>query len=377
MAEPRQRRRRRFAFTLLGSLLLLFVALPVRAFSALAAWRINSEGVLELRTAPFVNLMASYEAGDGVRGPRVWVDLPGTPSRPRSIRGGGPIREIRIGSPQPNLTRLVIEFQPGVQLDPSRLRLVGVDRDNWKLQLPAELGSYLVLGEGSVDVPDPIRPAQPDPIRPALPDYQGPSGQPRAPLQPLRAADLPLVRRGRYRVVIDPGHGGPDPGAIGIGSIQEKDVVLGVSQQVADLLRSRGVDVLLTRNGDIDVDLPPRAQLANASGADAFVSIHANALSMARPDVNGLETFYFQSLRGKNLASSIHSSIMRTVRREDRGVREGRFYVIRATRMPSTLVELGFLTGADDAADIADPSHRRQLSLAVASGVLDYLRQAE
>lgn len=175
--------------------------------------------------------------------------------------------------------------------------------------------------------------------------------------------------------MIDPGHGGPDPGAVGIGGTQEKDVVLEVSRQIRDLLQSRGVEVLMTRDGDIDVDLPPRAQLANASGAHAFVSVHANALNMSRPDVNGLETFYFQSVQGKNLASAIHNSIMGTVRREDRGVREGRFYVIRATRVPATLVELGFLTGADDAADLADTTHRRQLALAVTAGILEYLNQ--
>ena len=65
---------------------------------------------------------------------------------------------------------------------------------------------------------------------------------------------------------------------------------------------------------------------------------------------------------------------MQTIRRTDRGVKEGRFYVIRATRMPSTLVEVGFLTGADDAADLMDPAHRRQISLAIAAGILDYLR---
>ena len=90
--------------------------------------------------------------------------------------------------------------------------------------------------------------------------------------------------------------------------------------------------------------------------------------------MNGLETFYFQSLQGRNLASAIHASLLKTVRRTDRGVKEGRFYVIKATRMPSSLVEVGFLTGSDDAADMIDPAHRRQLSLAIAAGILDYLR---
>lgn len=335
---------------------------PARAFSALGAWRINADGVLELRTTPYANLTASFDAGSGNRGPRLWIDLPGSPARPRNIAGAGVIRQVRIGVPEPGITRLVIEFMPGVQIDPSQLKLIGTDKDSWRLQLPNQQTGYFALGEGNVERIDPVQAPAETQVAP------------RQPIRPLRPTDLAQVTRGRFRIVIDPGHGGPDPGAVGIGGTQEKDVVLEISQQVAELLRSRGVDVLLTRNGDIDVDLPPRAQLANNSGADAFVSIHANALSMARPDVNGLETFYYQSLQGKNLAVSIHSALMQTIKRTDRGVKEGRFYVIRATRMPSTLVEVGFLTGADDAADLMDPAHRRQISLAIAAGILDYLR---
>jgi len=371
MAEGRLRQP--WLAALLGSICLAASAwgLPGWAASALAAWRITADGLLELRTSPYANLSASFDPGDGVQGARLWIDLPGTPSRPRTLQAGGPLRQVRVGTPEAGVTRLVLEFQPGVQLDPAQLKLMGVDKDSWKLQLPPQLGRYLALGEGSLVRPDPVLASPSE-------GFGAPSGPaaPRQPLRPLRPADLPSIARGRFRVVIDPGHGGPDPGAIGIGSTQEKDVVLEISQQVAELLRGRGVDVLLTRTGDIDVDLPPRAQLANGSGADVFVSIHANALSMSRPDVNGLETFYFQSQQGRSLAAAIHNSIMGTVRREDRGVREGRFYVIRATRMPSSLVEVGFLTGADDAPDLMDPAHRRQLALAISAGILDYLRLA-
>lgn len=359
---------RRCSFATFAALAVLFAS-PVRAFSALGAWRINADGVLELRTTPNVNLTASFDAGGGNRGPRLWIDFPGTPTRPRNIAGAGPIRQVRIGAPEPGITRLVIEFLPGTQLDPTQLKLEGVDNNNWKLQLPNQLGGFIAFGEGNVDRVDPVMPMP-------VPGYKPGESQlsPRLPLRTMQASDLPQVNRGRFRIVIDPGHGGPDPGAVGIGGNQEKDVVLEISLQVAELLRSKGVEALLTRSGDIDVDLPPRVQLANSSGADAFVSIHANALSMSRPDVNGLETFYFQSLQGRNLASAIHASLLKTVRRTDRGVKEGRFYVIKATRMPSTLVEVGFLTGSDDAADMMDPAHRRQLSLAIVAGILDYLR---
>ena len=351
----------------LGAALLLLASQPARAFSRLAAWRIDADGVLELRTSPNINLDAFYLQGDERRGDRVWIDFPGSPQRPRKIRGRGAVREVRVGMPERGVTRLVIEFQPGAQLDPGELRLVGVDWDSWRLRFPIDEARFLPMGEGVLERQRPAPRAPGSATRP---------GQPRRPLRPLTTASLPWVRRGNFRVVLDPGHGGRDPGAIGIGGTREKDVVLDVSRQVAAHLRSKGVQVVMTRNRDVTVDLPPRARLANRSKPDAFVSIHANAISMRRPEVNGLETFYFQSFQGKKLASSIHNSILRTVRRKNRGVREARFYVIRRTAMPASLVELGFLTGRLDAADLADPAHRRQLSLAIAVGILNYLRLA-
>ncbi|MFM9102886.1 MAG: AMIN domain-containing protein, partial [Cyanobium sp.] len=92
-------------------LALLLADLPALA-SSLAAWRINRQGQLELRTAPNVQLRAFYEAGSGGRGPRVWIDLPGAPGRSRTIRGSGSIQEVRIGRPDAGTTRLVLEFLP-------------------------------------------------------------------------------------------------------------------------------------------------------------------------------------------------------------------------------------------------------------------------
>ena len=261
---------------------LLLASLPAHAASALAAWRLTRDGVLELRTSPSITLQAFYERGKDGKGPRVWIDLPGAPVRPRTLRGSGALREVRIGKPDPVTTRLVLEFAPGTQLDPGNMRLVGTARDRWRLELTG-LGSNRLastLGEGNVEV------AGGGWVRPA--PFSGGSRP------PLSTGGMPEVPRGRFRVVIDPGHGGPDPGAVGIGGLRETDVVLDISLQVAQLLQSKGVQVVLTRTSEIDVDLPPRVSLANSSGAHAFVSIHANALSMARPDVNGIETFFFQ-----------------------------------------------------------------------------------
>jgi N-acetylmuramoyl-L-alanine amidase len=192
---------------------------------------------------------------------------------------------------------------------------------------------------------------------------------------PLPSAEaLPEVPRGRYRVVIDPGHGGPDPGAVGINGLRETDVVLDVSLQVAQLLQAKGVEVLLTRTSEVDVDLPPRVALANNNRADLFLSIHANALSLSRPDVNGIETFYFQDGRSRRLAEAVQTQMLRVAPGSpDRGARPGRFFVIRRTVMPSALAEMGFVTGELDSPRLADPAFRQRMAVAIATGLLNYL----
>lgn len=359
----------------LAALLLWWPSLAVEAASTLAAWRWRSDR-LELRTPPGTRPLAFFEPGSPGRGPRVWIELPGAPSRTRTVTmpAGSPLREVRIGRPSGDLTRLVLEFQSGTPLDPRDLRLVGTARDRWQMEFrsltPLVAGTpQPAIGEGDVE-------AALDPgFRQTLITQTPQTPFPTDP-RPLSAAGLPTVPMGRFKVVIDPGHGGPDPGAVGIGGLRETDVVLDVALQVAQLLQSRGVQVVLTRTSEVDVDLPPRVALANSSGADLFLSIHANALSMSRPDVNGVETFFFESAASRALASAVQQQVLAvSPGSPDRGVRQARFFVIRRTVMPSSLLELGFVTGSLDAPRLADPAHRRRLALAVAAGLLQYLGQ--
>ena len=409
--------------------------------SSLAAWRLTSQGVLELRTSVNVNPLAFYEAGAGQRGPRVWIDLPGAPSHSRSINGNGDLRQVRIGQPDASTTRLVLEFAPGVRLDPGDLRLVGTARDRWKMEFKGVAAGLIAQGEGSIETASLALAARPwssgsisgsgidsasgfgsgstgasgsangsasgsgsgidsasgstgasgtdlaNGSGSATVTGRGLTGWSRRPQArpalfptaagPLSAEGLPLVPRGRFKVVIDPGHGGPDPGAVGIAGLRETDVVLDVSLQLARLLQSRGVEVLLTRTSEVDVDLPPRVALANSSGADLFLSVHANALSMDRPDVNGIESFYFEPAgnRARSLAAAVQQQMLAiSPGSPDRGVRTARFFVIRRTVMPSTLVEMGFVTGSLDAPRLMDANFRRQMAVALATGVLTYLQ---
>jgi len=385
----------------LGRSLLLLVAVlagqPGWA-SSLVAWRLSRQG-LELKTIPDVQLRAYLQVGSAGQGPRVWVDFPGEPSRTRSLAGTTPVREVRIGRPRSDTTRLVVEFAPGVELDPQELRLVGTSRDRWRMEFKSLAKSFgtgpgtgpgngpgnspgngpaLALGEGDFDAPTGLIPRlEPQVITGTLFPTSFPNSSLPTSSAPLSPGGLPVVPVGRYKVVIDPGHGGPDPGAVGIGGLRETDVVLDVCLQVARLLQARGVQVLMTRTTEVDVDLPPRVALANSSRADAFVSVHANALSLYRPDVNGIESFYFQEAGrpSRNLAAALQQQMLSiSPGSPDRGVKPARFFVIRRTVMPSTLVEMGFVTGALDAPRLADAAYRRRMALALATGVLNFLQ---
>ena len=334
--------------------------LPVKSSSALAAWAIKTNGVLELRTKSNSNLKAYFQKANRIYGDRFWVDFPGELKNPRTIKGNGAIKEIRLGKPSNGKTRLVIEFKEETFLRPLTWRMVGLDQNRWRIKLFSPKSSFKKIAEGVVEKkPRNIKANQNSSyMSQSVHDYW----------------KLPNVKQNKFSVVIDPGHGGTDPGAIGIRGIRETDVVLEVSKIVKKLLSDKGVKVLLTRKNEIDLDLPLRVSFANNTDADIFVSIHANASRGKRRDINGLETFYFRGGRGRLLAKKIQKQILRvSPGSPDRGVKQGRFYVIKNTSMPAVLVEIGFLTGRLDARRLEKAAHRKRLAYAIAKGILEYL----
>ncbi len=338
----------------IGNFTFLF---PSNAASALAAWAIRSDGVLQLRTLTGVKLRAFYQSANTGNGDRVWVDFPGELTTPRTLKGNGVIREIRLGKPSKGQTRLVIEFTPNVQLDPSRLKLIGTSSNLWELPLVGlPQKSISTIGEGNIKNISNKKSVKTSQL------FFNPS-------------HLPYVTRDRYRVVIDPGHGGPDPGAVGISGLRETDVVLDVALKTSRFLQLKGVEVVMTRKKEIDLDLSPRVNKANRSKANAFVSIHANASRGKKRHVNGLETYYYSGYRGQSLARNIQEQILAvSPESPDRGVRRARFFVIRKTNMPAALVEIGFVTGRMDASKLSKEKYRQKMAFAIAKGIINYLR---
>jgi N-acetylmuramoyl-L-alanine amidase len=207
-------------------------------------------------------------------------------------------------------------------------------------------------------------------------EMQRPAARPVTSVVPSASLNQPLpsvVPNGRIVVAIDPGHGGGDVGAVGIGGIHEADIVLSIAQQVARILQQQGIQAILTRSSDVEIDLQPRVDTAEQAGANLFVSIHANSMGMDRPDINGTETYYYGS--GAALAQTIQTSVVSGTGMQDRGIQQARFYVLRKSSMPAVLVETGFVTGSQDAAHLANSGFQNQMAMAIARGILQYIQQ--
>ena len=155
------------------------------------------------------------------------------------------------------------------------------------------------------------------------------------------------------KIFIDPGHGGQDPGAIGAKS-KEAENVLKVALALEKKLIAQGYEVRLSRRTDTYLSLTQRAQLANAWGADVFMSLHDN--SAVNKTATGFETFIFNGSVSANtikLQKSLHEAIIKGIGLRDRGLKRANFAVIRLTNMPAVLVEYGFISNLDDEKIIA------------------------
>ncbi len=217
-------------------------------------------------------------------------------------------------------------------------------------------------------------------------------------------------------IVIDPGHGGKDPGAIGYRGYKEKNVVLAIGKELRNILKARGYKVYMTRDGDYFVKLRNRTKFANRKNADIFISIHANAVSKHdAKKTYGLETYYLSKSRssrakrvaaienssdlidmnyyGKEsflntlnshniiaankLAIDLQRSTLASLKKrykyvKDAGVREGPFWVLVGAQMPAVLVETGFITNPREAKRLENRTYQKTLARGLADGVQRY-----
>ena len=222
---------------------------------------------------------------------------------------------------------------------------------------------------------------------------------------------LPPGMRPIRTVVIDPGHGGRDPGAIGLGKLYEKKVTLRVAKALGAALQKRGFDVVYTRQDDRTLGLEERTAFAESANGDLFISVHANAAP--RRSVKGVETYYLDqnherhaldlaarengvprgqvnelqrtlaklhmeelSPQSRSLAEAVQHHVVtglpRKQRPENLGVKKGPFYVLFLSNMPSVLVEVGFITNPTEAKRLRDSRYLDRLGEQIAAGVSGY-----
>jgi uncharacterized protein (TIGR03382 family) len=181
---------------------------------------------------------------------------------------------------------------------------------------------------------------------------------------------LPSLAGAQRRIVIDPGHGGTDPGGVGNG-LQEKNIVLDVGRRFKTLLdadtanTSRGGSwvALLTRSSDVFVSLTARAAFSNNQNAARFMSIHSNAFSSAA--ANGTETFSFaEGTTGAALRNLVQAEMIAAWGLTNRGNKTANFAVLRETAAPAVLHELAFITNATDAAKLRSSTERQKAAVA-------------
>jgi N-acetylmuramoyl-L-alanine amidase len=228
---------------------------------------------------------------------------------------------------------------------------------------------------------------------------------------------LPAQLRRVQTVVVDPGHGGRDPGATGIGGLREKDVNLSIAKRLAKRLKSRGFQVILTRSDDRSLSLEERTAIAESAGGDVFISIHANA--SRRSKTRGIEIYTLDAnherhsldvvsrengvpaskldplqrvlaklrvdevaTNSERLAGLVHANVIAGARRNKRslpdlGLKKGPFYVLFMSSMSSVLVEAGFLTNKRDAKLLRSAKFQRELADEITRGVDQYRTQME
>jgi N-acetylmuramoyl-L-alanine amidase len=344
----------------------------------------------------------SHELGKGTPGKpgRVYIDI-NHARLGRNIRDitidDGLLKGARFGQYRADVVRVVLDTQNIKDYkvfplsDPTRL-IIDVRGER-----PAEISRL----EPSVSsAPDPLAELRLD-ERPAVIEKK-PRTQKRPTISKIR------------RIVVDPGHGGHDPGAVGPGGLQEKEVVLAIGLKLRELLKDElGLDVVMTRSTDIFIPLEERTAIANKVNADLFLSVHANAA----PNRNaaGIETYYLNlaktekaaqlaakengtSLEKVSVLQAILFDLMANYKLNDSahladevqkalfkkththyadvknlGVKQGPFYVLVGATMPSILVETAFLSNAQEEARLNDPAYRDLTAEGILDGVRAYI----
>jgi N-acetylmuramoyl-L-alanine amidase len=235
------------------------------------------------------------------------------------------------------------------------------------------LGLFVVCGAAVAVWPGCAAPSKlgppPEPVLATVPPRVVPA-IPAPPPAPAPAVPRPSGLAGAT-IVVDAGHGGHDPGALGRGPVPEKVVNLDIARRLAERLEEGGANVIMTRGSDRFISLDERAAIADRSRADLFVSIHAD--SSPRSSVTGMTIYVARGAgrESRRAAEAIAAALTRAGL-ELRGVQAAGYRVLVGHSRPGVLIECGFLSNRGEAARLASAGYRDQIAAAIAEGIEDY-----
>lgn len=189
-------------------------------------------------------------------------------------------------------------------------------------------------------------------------------------------------------IVIDAGHGGVDPGAVGVTKVLEKDVTLAVSKRLQVLIQQGGGRAVMVRTEDVDLgtsqgllarkreDLAQRLQLAMDSNADIYLSIHAN--SFPNPKLSGAQVFYrAESAEGKMMAQALQETLNKAINGTRVAKANKDFFILKKAHSAAATVELGFLSNPVEEQQLKDPAYQQKLAVAIYQGLGEYFRKIQ
>ncbi len=338
----------------------------------------------------------------------------------------GCVKTLRLAQKNPSTVRLTVELVPGTKQsekiyylkDPPRLVLDIYQRGSpaQGFTSPSAVQSERPAGQSSGAKVVPPKPRS-DSSRPASETAAGTESSSPRPPSPA-GSGYSLVRQlglGVKRIVLDPGHGGSDPGCMSPSGLKEKEVALDLARRLKNMLETQGkFEVFLTRDGDLTLPLEKRTTFANQKGADLFVSIHLNA--SPRKNRTGVETFYLnfspdpavnelaarenasstKNIRemklivdkiiknskyeeSRDLAERVHRNLLEHLKhnfgpRDDLGVKGGPFWVLIGSEMPAVLVEVSHLSNAKEEAALKTETYREAVATGLFRGIMEYVK---
>ncbi|MFH1576007.1 MAG: N-acetylmuramoyl-L-alanine amidase [Candidatus Margulisiibacteriota bacterium] len=172
-------------------------------------------------------------------------------------------------------------------------------------------------------------------------------------------------------IVLDPGHGGKDPGSFSLNGVPEKHLTLQLARKIASLLSDSGATVYLTRNNDRTCSIKDIVKFTNSKNADIFISIHYNYYYQR--DISGTETYYYNR-QSRGLALEIHRSLVQGIKRKDRGLRQAMFYTIHHTEMPAVLLEPLYISNQKESELAGSAKFQAEMAQDILRGVKAYFR---